>query len=247
MCVCASILVAAAALQRKLPAGQLYVGMHVRTMASDLRPLANWSAALRENPADTAQTLRLLAWDTGVNVSEYTAVLRALCRVGRPPLYIASDSRVVVRALAEQCPSGQVLSAGSRPLAHTPETLDAPLLDWLALSEAGSGCGRWGHDSSFQTSAVVRGRFCSAKMVGLLPKPWGRRRRTHAFTLWNMLRRATICYDIDPSTCTRGRQRAATQLVEAGFPDTPCSGLTTVLECVRLLHAGMLSTRFASS
>ena len=82
VCVCASILVAAAALQRKLPAGQLYVGMHVRTMASDLRPLANWSAALRENPADTAQTLRLLAWDTGVNVSEYVGALKALCARG---------------------------------------------------------------------------------------------------------------------------------------------------------------------
>ena len=232
-----------AALHRQLPADGSYIGVHVRTMASDFRPISNWSATLRGVLADAKTSLRLLAWDMGTNVSEYATAWRAVCR-GGPPLYVASDSRAAVRALVGECPDGQVLTAGSRPKGHLADPLDAPLLDWIAISEAGGGCGRWGHDSSFMATAVMRGRFCSGKMLGLLPKPWGRRRRIHTFTLWANLRRAAICYDLDPTTCTRGRQSRATKLHAAGFPDTPCAGLRAVRECAQLLHSGLLSSDF---
>ena len=77
------------------------------------------ACAVRGVAADTRVTLQLLAWDTGANMSEYLQVLRALCHGGPPlrttaPLYVASDSRAVARALAEQCPAGRVLSGGQR-------------------------------------------------------------------------------------------------------------------------------------
>ena len=131
-------------------------------------------------------------------------------------------------------------------------SLDGPMLDWLALAEAGAGSGRLGHDSSFQATAVERGRFCAGKMVGLLPKRWGRQRRTHAYNLWTDLRRAADCYD-ECSSCAdgsvdetrracKGRNRKAVQLHRSGFPGTPCEGLTTLLACARVLHAGLVST-----
>lgn len=271
-----------AALRRRLPRGD-YFGVHVRTMASDMRIPANWSEPLRGVAVDTRGTLTLLAYDMGVNVSEYVASVRALCKRGT--LYVASDSRAVPRALAELCPSHRVLSGGQSRNDHTNlddlagesgngqtaynihgggggnralaapsraasavsdlDNLDGPMLDWLALAEAGKGCGRWAHDSTFQATAIARGRFCAGGMVGLLPKPWARRRRIHTHTLWANLRRAARCYASDPpETCAAagGRVQRAVLQHRAGFPGTPCEGLTSVLACARLIYAGLLST-----
>jgi len=252
-----------AALRARLPADGAYVGIHVRTMASDFKALRPWRRALRNVTLDTRATLRLLAWDMGVNVSSYVAAVRVLCRRGQP-LYVASDSRAVTRAFAEQCPPGSVLTANQPPQqrsrvrwawawaptaeakgpATASDPLDAPLLDWLALAEA-TESGRWAHDSSFLATSVQRGRFCAGRMAGLMPKPWARRRRIHSWTLWNNLRRAALCYD-DASTCDRGKRsnrvRAAIELHRSRFASTPCEGLETVLQCARYVTSGLISS-----
>ena len=266
------------ALRKRLPADGNYVGVHVRTLATDFKIWANWSAALRDVPADPSATIRLLAWDMNVTVDSYLSILKGLCREGKPPLFVASDSKSVARAFAAHCPPNRILSSASigeaaatqasdlARLAASPSAaaaggiisrstwtnvgmdghrglaLDGPLLDWIALAEAGLGSGRFGHDSTFHETAVVRGRFCAGPQVGLIPKPWARRRRINTFNLWNALRRASECYE-SAEDCTTGRRGNAVRLHQTGFPGTPCEGLRTILDCARLLYAGLLSTR----
>jgi hypothetical protein len=275
-------------LRRRMPADGDYIGVHVRTLASDLKPASNWSSALARQSWNASATLVMLAWDTGVNVNEYAEALRSVCAMGS--LYIASDSGAVVKLFEQLCPRARIFSSGVRGSAHpwieaaslsppvSPSTsteegstdattaagvlqqishsrplarLDAPLLDWLLLSEA-RACGRWGHDSSFQSTAVERGRFCSGKMIGLLPKPWARRRRVHTYTLWTQLRRVQRCHDeLSAPSALRGAARCkgpqgaryltALKLFEASFVGTPCEGRRTLVACAQLLHAGLLA------
>ena len=100
----------------------------------------DWAAALRGEAMNASAALQLLAWDTGVSTGDYVGALRQLC-ARSAPLYVASDSRAAAHALMSVCPRGAIVDGGQARNVHThgrhAHSLDGPLLDWLALAEAG--------------------------------------------------------------------------------------------------------------